>query len=148
MDKVSYKLVTSDEELKAVFEVRKQVFVGEQGISEELELDGHDSEALHIVVQNEERTIGTTRVLFPAPGQAKIERMAVLKPYRHRGIGSGIISFLYEELKSRQVEQMVLHAQYPAVAFYKSCGFEESGPPFWEAGIKHIKMERQLRGSS
>ena len=144
MDKASYKLVTGAEELKAAFEVRKQVFVEEQGIAEELELDGHDGEALHIVVQNGERTIGTTRVLFPAPGQAKIERMAVLKPYRHQGIGSGIISFLDEELKSRQVEQMVLHAQYPAVNFYKSCGFEESGPPFWEAGIKHIKMARQL----
>jgi len=144
MGEISYKLVTSDKELKAAFEVRKQVFVEEQGISQELELDGHDSEALHIVVQDGERVIGTTRVLFPAPSQAKIERMAVLKPYRHQGIGSGIIAFLNEELRNRQVEQVILHAQYPVVAFYKSCGFEESGAPFWEAGIKHIKMERQL----
>lgn len=144
MVKLSYKLVTNDRELEAAFEVRKQVFVEEQGISEDLELDSHDREALHIVVKDGERVIGTARVLFPATNQAKIERMAVLKPHRRQGIGSGIISFLNEELRSRQVEQVILHAQYPVVAFYKSCGFEESGSPFWEAGIKHIKMERQL----
>jgi len=144
MDKLSYKLVTSDRELKAAFEVRLQVFVEEQGISEELELDDLDQEALHMVVKDGERVIGTARVLFLTANQAKIERMAILKPFRRRGIGRGIISFLNEELRNKQVEQVVLHAQYAVVAFYKSCGFEESGLPFQEAGIKHIKMERQL----
>lgn len=144
MDKLSYKLVTSDRELKAAFEVRLQVFVEEQGISEELELDDLDQEALHMVVKDGERVIGTARVLFLTANQAKIERMAILKPFRRRGIGKGIISFLNEELRNKQVEQVVLHAQYAVVAFYKSCGFEESGLPFQEAGIKHIKMERQL----
>ena len=144
MGKLSYKLVASDRELKAAFEVRMQVFVEEQGISEELELDDFDQEALHMVVKDGERVIGTARVLFLVANQAKIERMAVLKPFRRKGIGSGIISFLNEELRNKQVEQVVLHAQYAVVAFYKSCGFEESGLPFQEAGIKHIKMERQL----
>ncbi len=144
MGKLSYKLVTSDRELKAAFEVRLQVFVEEQGVSEELELDDLDQEALHMVVKDGERVIGTARVLFLTANQAKIERMAILKPFRRRGIGRGIISFLNEELRNKQVEQVVLHAQYAVVAFYKSCGFEESGLPFQEAGIKHIKMERQL----
>jgi len=144
MGKLSYKLVASDRELKAAFEVRLQVFVEEQGISEELELDDIDQEALHMVVKDGERVIGTARVLFLTANQAKIERMAILKPFRRRGIGRGIMSFLNEELRNKQVEQVVLHAQYAVVAFYKSCGFEESGLPFQEAGIKHIKMERQL----
>ena len=144
MGKLSYKLVTSDRELKAAFEVRLQVFVEEQGVSEELELDDLDQEALHMVVKDGERVIGTARVLFLTANQAKIERMAILKPFRRRGIGRGIISFLNEELRNKQVEQVVLHVQYAVVAFYKSCGFEESGLPFQEAGIKHIKMERQL----
>ena len=144
MGKLSYKLVTSDRELKAAFEVRLQVFVEEQGISEELELDDLDQEALHMVVKDGERVIGTARVLFLTANQAKIERMAILKSFRRRGIGRGIMSFLNEELRNKQVEQVVLHAQYAVVAFYKSCGFEESGLPFQEAGIKHIKMERQL----
>ena len=144
MDKLSYKLVTSDGDLKEAFGVRKKVFVEEQGISEDIEFDGCDSDALHMVVKDGERVIGTARVQFLTPSQAKIERMAVLKPFRRRGIGSEIISFLNEELRNRRVEQVVLHAQYSVVDFYKSCGFEESGSPFWEAGIKHIKMQRRL----
>ncbi len=143
MGKLSYKLVASSRELKGAFEVRKQVFVEEQGISEDIELDEHDVEALHMVVKDKDRVIGTARVLFLAMNQAKIERMAILKPFRRRGIGRKIISFLNEELRNRKVKQVILHAQYPVVAFYKSCGFEESGSPFWEAGIKHMKMGRQ-----
>jgi len=144
MSKLSYKLVTSDRERKGAFEVRRKVFIEEQGISEELELDGHDSEALHMVVKDGEKVIGTARALFLANSQAKIERMAVLQPFRRKGIGGRIISFLSEELKKKQVEKVFLHAQYPVIAFYKSVGFKEQPPLFREAGIKHIKMQRIL----
>ena len=144
MDNLSYKIVVSDRELKGAFEVRKQVFVEEQGIPEDLELDELDVEAMHMVVKDGEGIVGTARVLFLAASQAKLERMAILKPFRRRGIGKGIISFLDEEFKNRGTEQVVLHAQCSAVNFYKSCGFEESGSPFWEAGIKHVKMQKRL----
>ena len=120
------------------------MFVEEQGISKELELDEYDREALHMVVKDEEIIIGTARVRFLATGQAKLERMAVLKHFRRRGIGRDIISFLIAELRNRQIGQVHLHAQYSAIAFYRSCGFEESGLPFWEAGIKHTKMQRRI----
>ncbi len=77
MLKLNYKFVESDDEIKEAFQVRKGVFVEEQGISEDLELDGCDSKALHMVVQYRERIIGTARVLFTSPGVAKIERMAI-----------------------------------------------------------------------
>ena len=144
MGKLSYKLVANDRELEEAFEVRREVFVEEQGISEDLVFDGHDGEALHMVVKDGQRVIGTARVLLLADNQAKLERMAVLKPFRHKGIGRGIVSFLNEELRRRQLEQVVLHTQYTVVAFYKSCGFEESGLPFWEAGIKHIRMQKRI----
>ena len=144
MGKLGYKLVASNRDLKEAFEVRKKVFTEEQGTPEDLEFDNHDREALHMVVKDGERVIGTARVLFLTANQAKIERMAILKPFRHRGIGRSIISFLNEELKNRHVEEVVLHAQYSVVAFYKSCGFRESGLPFCEVGIKHIKMQKRL----
>ena len=144
MGEFSCKLVSSERELKSAFEVRRQVFVEEQGVSEELELDKYDREALHMVVKDKEGVIGTARIRFLVTGQAKLERMAVLKHFRRRGIGRDIISFLIAELRNRQIGQVLLHAQYSVVAFYKSCGFEESGLPFWEAGIKHIKMQRRI----
>lgn len=144
MGTISFKLVTSDSELKSAFEVRRKVFIEEQGISEDIELDEHDREALHIIARDGEKVIGTARVLFSAPSQAKIERMAILKPFRGKGIGRKIIAFLDVTLRNRQVNQVILHAQYPVVGFYRSCGFTESGSPFREAGIRHIKMQKRL----
>ncbi len=63
-------------ELKGAFEVRKKVFVEEQGIAECLEFDGNDGQALHVVIMDKERVIGTARVLFLATNQAKLEKIA------------------------------------------------------------------------
>jgi predicted GNAT family N-acyltransferase len=144
MSKFSYQLVTGDVELPEAFEVRRQVFVREQGISEDLVFDGHDREVLHMVVKDGERVIGTARVQFLANNQAKLERMAILKRYRRKGIGKEILLFLDAVLKDKQVQQVIIHAQLEVVPFYKSCGFDELGLPFREAGIKHIKMRKQL----
>ena len=119
--------------------------MGEQGIAEDLVFDSNDSGALHLVVKEGKRTVGTARVRFLGNKQAKLERMAVAKAFRHKGIGRGIITFLDAELKDKKVRQVVIHAQEGAVEFYKSCGFKESGSPFREANIKHIKMLRMLR---
>jgi predicted GNAT family N-acyltransferase len=144
MTKLNNKFVESDDELKQAFQVRRLVFVEEQGISEEIELDDYDREALHMVVQYGKRIIGTARVIFPTPGVAKIERMAILKTFRRKGIGSKIISFINGKLMSRRISRVIIHAQCSAIPFYKSCGFIESGGLFYEAGIPHVKMEIQL----
>ena len=144
MSKFSYKLVTGDVELQEAFEVRRQVFVREQGISEDLVFDGHDRGALHMVVKDGQRVIGSARVQFLADNQAKLERMAVLKRYRHKGIGREMLLFLDAVWKDKQVQQVIIHAQLEVVPFYKLCGFDKSGLPFREAGIKHMKMRKQL----
>jgi predicted GNAT family N-acyltransferase len=137
-----YKLAENEEDLQGTNEVRRQVFVIEQGIDEKLVFEkSKNSNEINIVVKDKDAIIGTARVVFPADNTAKIERMAVLKSFRNRGIGKGIISFLNEELKRRKITRIVLHAQYQAVDFYKACGFQESGLPFEEAGIRHVKME-------
>ena len=144
MSKFSHKLVTGDVELQEACEVRRQVFVREQGIAENLVFDGHDREALHTVVKDGDRVIGSARVRLLAGNQAKLERMAVLKPHRRKGIGKEMLLFLDTLWKDKQVKQVIIHAQLEVVPFYKSCGFDESGLPFREAGIKHIKMRKQL----
>ena len=144
MSKFIYKLVTGDVELQEAFELRRQVFIQEQGISEDLVFDGHDREALHMVVKDRERVIGTARVQFLAGNEAKLERTAVLKHYRRKGIGREMLLFLDAVWKDKQVKQVIIHAQFEVVPFYKTCGFDELGLPFWEAGIKHTKMRKRL----
>jgi predicted GNAT family N-acyltransferase len=144
MSEFSYKIVAGDVELQESFEVRRQVFVREQGISEDLVFNGHDNEALHMVVKDGERVIGSARVKFLAGNQAKLERMAVLKRYRRKGIGKEMLLFLDTVWKDKQVQQIIIHAQLEVVPFYKLCGFDELGLPFREAGIEHIKMRKQV----
>jgi predicted GNAT family N-acyltransferase len=144
MSKFSYKLITGGVELQEAFEVRRQVFVWEQDISENLVFDGHDREALHMMVKDGERVIGSARVQFLTGNQAKLERMAVLKRYRRKGIGREMLLFLDSVWKDKQVQQVIIHAQLEVVSFYKLCGFDEVGLPFQEAGIKHIKMHKQV----
>jgi len=81
------------------------------------------------------------RELSAVPG---LERMAVLKHYRRKGIGKEMLLFLDGVLKDKQVKQVIIHAQLEVVPFYKLCGFNELGLPFQEAGIKHIKMCKQV----
>ena len=144
MSKFSYKLVTGGVELQEAFEVRRQVFVREQSISEDLVFDGHDREALHMVVKDGERVIGSARVQCLTDNQAKLERMAILERYRRKGIGKEMLLFLDTVWKDKQMQQVIIHAQLEVVSFYKLCGFDQFGSPFREAGIKHIKMRKQV----
>ena len=64
MDNLRYKLVENDKELEEALDIRKRVFVEEQGISETLEQDGNDSSALHMVVKNGDIAVGTVRIRF------------------------------------------------------------------------------------
>jgi len=142
MTKFIYKIVETEEELQGANEVRRQVFVMEQGIAEGLVFEkAEGSDKINVVVKNEGMVIGTARVVYPDDDTAKIERMAVLKSFRNRGVGKGIISFLNEEFKRKKITHIVLHAQYQVIDFYGACGFHESGLPFEEAGIRHVKME-------
>ena len=127
----------SQSELKQAMAVRHNVFVEEQRIDEREEFDGLDDSSVQFVVKAADEVIGTARVRFVTVNSAKIERMAVLKPYRKQGAGTVLLSFILSHVETSQV---ILHAQWAAIPFYKTCGFRETNGPFFEAGIKHIKM--------
>ncbi len=144
MDDLICRRVCRREDKLAAQAVRREVFVGEQGVSEAEEYDGLDETADHYVVTNGDRVIATTRVRFPTATNAKLERMAVLKPFRRHGVGTRILTSILDDLRTRGVELVVLHAQVQARDFYLSCGFEEVGEPFHEAGIEHVEMRLVL----
>jgi predicted GNAT family N-acyltransferase len=144
MNKLSYAFVENDSDLEEAFQVRREVFVEQQELPESIVFDDLEEAAMHIVVKFGDQATGSARIRFLGARQAKLERMAVLKAFRNMGIGRGIISFMIENLRSREVEDVVLHAQQEVVEFYGKCGFEQTGSPFREAGIEHLKMERRL----
>jgi predicted GNAT family N-acyltransferase len=120
--------------------VRLVVFVEEQRVPADLEMDERDASCLHAVAFDDERAVGTGRLL----PDGHIGRMAVLKEYRGKGVGGEILLRLMQAAKARGDREIVLSAQIRAVAFYLAHGFESFGPVYEEAGIPHQDMRRAL----
>ena len=130
---------------QAASKVRTEVFVQEQGISQEDEWDAADESALHTVILNRlGQPVGTGRLLQDAPRVARIGRMAVLHPLRGSGVGQAVMAALEHAAYVRGDTEIVLSAQRSAEAFYRRLGYVARGEPYDDVGIPHITMARQL----
>lgn len=120
--------------------IRFQVFVREQRVPAEIELDDMDAPSLHAIAFENEKAIGTGRLL----PDGHIGRMAILKEWRRRGIGAAILKALIDAAERRGDREIALSAQLHAVEFYRTHGFEPVGDVYEEAGIPHRAMVRAL----
>jgi predicted GNAT family N-acyltransferase len=136
---ITVKRVSSEKEMQQAFRIRIRVFVREQGVPAESELDDDDKRALHLLACLGERAVGTARIVMRG-GQAKIGRMAVLKSHRRKKVGKKLLTRAIMTAKKHGSRKIYLHAQVAVVAFYESAGFRCVGPVFDEAGIAHRKM--------
>ena len=125
---------------KNICAIRYEVFVDEQNVPEELEIDGLDGEAKHVLTFVDEVPIGTGRIL----SDGHIGRVAVLKNYRGLGIGKSIMKELIKWAQDMSLEKVWLSSQLHAHSFYLDLGFVCVGEIYKEAGIDHIKMFRSL----
>ncbi len=126
-------------------QLRMAVFVQEQGIDPTIELDAHDASAVHAVAYNRlAQPVATGRLLYAAPDDARIGRMAVDRVVRGQRWGRVVLDALVEVARARGDAQVTLHAQRSAEGFYRRAGFDVLGEPFEEAGIPHITMVRVL----
>lgn len=136
--------IESAQEMADAHAIRRRVFIEEQQVPEELELDGDDQHAVHALALMDRRAVGCGRFVAHDQSEVKIGRMAVLRELRGTGIGRAILEFLMNEARRRGFLGAVLHAQLSAEGFYLKQGFLPIGPVFEEAGIPHRKMERRL----
>jgi predicted GNAT family N-acyltransferase len=120
--------------------IRYAVFVEEQGVPLEMELDEHDPASLHALAFDGGAAVGTGRLL----PDAHIGRMAVRREFRGRGVGSAILLRLCEAARSRGEREVVLAAQLHALEFYRAHGFEAYGAVYQDAGIPHQDMRRAI----
>lgn len=130
-----------DELREPATEVRRQVFVEEMGIDENVDFDGTDEDSVHIVAFRETTPVATGRMRL---SEARIGRMAVLRARRRMGIGSDLLQRLLREAVRAGLREIALHAQEHAAGFYRRHGFDDDGPRFEEAGIPHLRMWRRL----
>jgi predicted GNAT family N-acyltransferase len=136
--------VSSKKELAGAFAIRMRVFVREQGIPEEIELDEDDKGAIHFLARISGKAVGTARVVLRR-GHAKIGRMAVLKSYRGKRVGAKLLNRAMAAATRGRARKVYLHAQLSVIGFYRTVGFRPVGPVFDEAGIPHRKMILQRR---
>ena len=120
--------------------IRYEVFVEEQNVPEELEIDGLDNEAKHVLAFVDGVTIGTGRIL----SDGHIGRVAVLEKHRSFGIGKLIMKELVKWAQDMSLEKVWLSSQWHAHSFYLDLGFVCVGEIYKEAGIDHIKMFRVI----
>ncbi len=156
MDKIEVKLVETEAELDEAINLRMRVFVVEQKIPAEVELDEADATATHAIALNQGVVIGVGRLVidnnsdnFGQTGPlgrpiGRIGRMAVEQAWRRRGAGRQILQFLEAEARARGITNCILHAQEYVKDFYAESGYQERGAVFLEADIPHIAMGKEL----
>tara|TARA_B100001175_G_C19421000_1_gene596079 strand:- start:734 stop:1150 length:417 start_codon:yes stop_codon:yes gene_type:complete len=135
---IKIKRVSSIEEHQNCLSIRKKVFIEEQGIPGDIEMDDDRVNATNFYALFAEECVGTARYRVTNNG-IKLERFAVLKPYRNLGIGKALVKFILNTLND---DEIYLHAQESVVDFYTLLGFEKIGKRFFEADIPHWKMIR------
>lgn len=122
--------------------VRYDVFVVEQKVPIDIELDNKDALCVHAVAYDGSgRAVGTGRLL----PDARIGRMAVLRTCRGQGVGSQLLQALIHEARLRAHSEVILSAQTHAIDFYERHGFVPEGAPYTDAGIEHMQMRRPIQ---
>lgn len=144
MNNLVVKEVETPQELSDAQEIRRRVFTEEQGIEQQRDIDGLDQSSDHIIVYHNDVPVGTARIRYKNGIQAKLERIAVIKPYRGQGIGKGIVEASLKLAKTRGALEITLDSQQYAAGFYERLGFQQEGHPFEEVGIPHIAMTKNL----
>lgn len=140
------KRIMLEEDLRKAFDIRKAVFVKEQGVPIEDEFDEFDKlngQCEHLLVYFEEQPVGTGRIRW-VDEFGKLERICILEPYRKFGLGKVIITELEEIAQERGAKKVKLHGQTQAEGFYKKLGYQTSSSVFIEDGIPHLLMKKEL----
>lgn len=141
-------------DLDACFAVRKEVFVVEQEVPQELEYDTYDRSAVHVLAVAEDGTpLGTGRLLHGADATGKtgagpevgsLGRLAVRAAARGLGVGAALVRGIEDAARSRALSAIDLHAQTQALRFYERLGYTAYGPVFLDADIDHRSMRREI----
>lgn len=138
------RIATSDLEREHAFSVRRKVFVEEQGVPLNLEIDDLDETATHFVVYSSDTPIGAGRLRMTSNGVGKVERVCILETFRGKHLGNLIMHALEEHAQETGLTKIVLNAQSYAIPFYEKLGYVVTSPEFMDADIPHRAMEKHI----
>jgi len=137
------KIVNSEKEQEEAFAVRRKVFVEEQHVPEEEEIDHLESESTHFILYCNENPAGAGRFRI-VDGYGKVERICILKEYRGTGAGKVIMEKIQSFAHEKGLNKLKLNAQTHAIPFYSKLGYEVVSEEFLDAGIPHKTMAKHI----
>lgn len=140
---VEVQLADTEDARAQCLAIRMAVFVDEQQVPAELELDEYDGIATHLLLTENGKPLATARLL-DKHGVAKIGRVAVVQGARGRGLGLHVMEAVLEEARRQGFSHAMLDSQSYAIPFYEKLGFMAEGEEFDDAGIPHRLMRRRL----
>ncbi|MFF7774193.1 GNAT family N-acetyltransferase [Streptomyces tanashiensis] len=153
-DTYSVREAVAEGDRESCFAVRREVFVEEQGVPQELEYDTYDATAVHVLaVRADGVPLGTGRLLHGADAAGKtggdasvgsLGRLAVNQAARGLGVGAALVRGIEDAARERGLSAVDLHAQTHALGFYERLGYVAYGPEFPDAGMPHRAMRRTL----
>lgn len=148
---------SNDRDRTALCAVREEVFVREQNVPPEMEIDDDDPRSVHVLARAlDDTAIGAGRLLAEidmttegvSSTAGRIGRMAVLRDWRGRGVGAAMLRLLLEQARTRGMAEARLYAQTGAADFYSKHGFGVSGEDFMDAGILHRPMRLPISAAA
>ncbi|MGO3732011.1 MAG: GNAT family N-acetyltransferase [Vagococcus sp.] len=123
--------------------IRKTVFVGEQDVPMDMEIEDEDV-CVHFVLYEDDMPLATVRLFPVSETVSKVQRMAVEKQGRNKGLGRQIMLAAEEYAKNNGIKDVLLGAQTTAIGFYETMGYKAFGDEYLDAGIKHFDMSKTL----
>ena len=139
------RFTQNNKDMLSCLDLRRTVFIEEQNVPENEEVDGDDPDCDHILLTVSNIPVGAARLKY-YNDFIKVQRVCVLKNYRGQGIGSKIINFIIRHVEKNDIRSSVrLGSQIHALEFYKRLGFIEFGEEYLDAGILHKDMEFQIK---
>ena len=139
------RFIQNNKDMLSCLDLRRTVFIEEQNVPENEEVDGDDPDCDHILLTVSDIPVGAARLKY-YNDFIKVQRVCVLKNYRGQGIGSKIINFIIRHVEKNDIRSSVrLGSQIHALEFYKRLGFIEFGEEYLDAGILHKDMEFQIK---
>lgn len=123
--------------------IRERVFVEEQGVPMEREIDGLDDDATHFLIADD-APVATARVRDYGDGELKAERVAVLAESRGEGYGAAVMDAVEVHARETGFDAIVLDAQVPVVEFYERLNYSVESDEFMDAGIPHRQMRKEV----
>jgi predicted GNAT family N-acyltransferase len=137
------RLATSAEDVLKVMVVRGIVFIEEQQVDWEGEIDNYEDDSTHFLGEVDGQPVAAGRLRFINEDQAKIERIAVRPAWRGQGYARAVVQFILDHAARHGARRYLMHAQVHLQKFYEDFGFRREGDIFVECGIDHITMVRE-----